>query len=194
MRTRVEAWHTLVHACQRWRSLVFESRRRLNLRLYCAPKTPARDKLDVWPALPLLVFGNAFSSGTDNIIAALGQTNRVRQVNLYIDADWQLERVLAAMQGPFPELTHLHLDKCQSFPIRSWVDLPHVCDPSNWMAYHFRDFQSCFRLLLNLSASEPVRRLFFFCDTSEKIKIEQSATTCDNLRECDCSGAFFRKK
>ena len=110
MRTRVEAWHTLVHACQRWRSLVLESRRRLNLQLYCTPKTPARDKLDVWPALPLLVFGNAFSSGTDNIIAALGQTNRVRQVNLYIDADWQLERVLAAMQGPFPELTHLHLE------------------------------------------------------------------------------------
>ena len=95
--------------CQRWRSLVFESRRRLNLQLYCTPETPARDKLDIWPALPLIVGGDMFPSGTDNIIAALEQTNRVRQVNLYIDADWQLERVLAAMQGPFPELTDLHL-------------------------------------------------------------------------------------
>ena len=107
---RVEAWQSLVHVCQRWRSLVFESRRRLNLQLYCTSKTPARDKLDVWPALPLIVVGgNTFShpSGTDNIIAAVGQTNRVCKVDLYIYAE--LERVLAAMQGPFPELTDLHL-------------------------------------------------------------------------------------
>ena len=31
--TSVKAWQTLVHVCQRWRSLVFESRRRLKLRL-----------------------------------------------------------------------------------------------------------------------------------------------------------------
>ena len=47
--------------------------------------------------------------GTDNIIAALGQTNRVCQVILRALADRQLERVLAAMQVPFPELTDLRL-------------------------------------------------------------------------------------
>src|SRR6266852_7070270 len=42
---------------------------------------------------------------------------------------------------------------CQSFPfpIRSWVDLPHVCDSSNWMAFHFQDCQICFYLLITLS-------------------------------------------
>ena len=105
----VEAWQSLVHVCQRWRNLVLESRRRLNLQLYCTPETPARDKLDVWPALPLIVGGNMLLSGTDNIIAALGQTSRVCKVALWGLADRQLERVLAAMQVPFPELTDLWL-------------------------------------------------------------------------------------
>src|SRR6266436_96983 len=39
----------------------------------------------------------------------------------------------------------------QLFPIRSWVDLPHVCKPSNWMAFHFRDCQNCFCPLITLS-------------------------------------------
>jgi hypothetical protein len=108
--TRVEAWQSLVHVCRRWRSLVFGSPRRLNLQLFCTPKTPARDTLDVWPALPLIVKGNmALSSGTDNIIAALEQSNRVCQVFLLALAGWQLEKVLAAMQVPFPELTDLRL-------------------------------------------------------------------------------------
>ena len=50
------------------------------------------------------------SSGTDNIIAALGQTNRVCKISLWDLADRQLERVLAAMQVPFPELTDLRLE------------------------------------------------------------------------------------
>jgi hypothetical protein len=106
---RVEAWQLLVHVCRQWRNLVLGSPRRLNLRLYCTPKTPARDTLDVWPALPLIVTGDmAISSGTDNTIAALGQSNRVCQVILR-GFDWQLEKVLATVQVPFPELTDLRV-------------------------------------------------------------------------------------
>ena len=104
----VEAWQSLVHVCRRWRSLVLGSPRRLDLRLFCTPNTPARDTLDVWPPLPLLVNGSMTLSGTDNVITALGQSSRVRQVTLYL-AGWQLEKVLAAMQIPFPELRDLHL-------------------------------------------------------------------------------------
>jgi hypothetical protein len=107
-KTKIEAWQSLVHVCRRWRNIVFGSPRRLNLQLWCTPRTPARDTLDVWPALPLIVEGNMTSSGTDNIIAALGQSNRVRQVDLDL-AGWQLEEVLAAMQVPFPELTEMRL-------------------------------------------------------------------------------------
>src|SRR6266403_2101256 len=101
---RVEAWQTLVHVCRRWRTVVLGSPRRLNLQLCCTPETPVKDSLDVWPALPLIVEGDMTSSGTDNVIAALGQSNRVCQVFLDYFAGWQLEEVLAAMQVPFPEL------------------------------------------------------------------------------------------
>ena len=119
----VEAWQSLVHVCRRWRSLVFESRRRLNLQLYCTHKTPARDALDTWPALPLIVAGD-ISSGTDNIIAALGQTNRVCKVALWALADRQLERVLAAMQVPLPELTGLRLRLYDIYPDREVPVIP----------------------------------------------------------------------
>jgi hypothetical protein len=72
-REDVEAWQTLVHVCRRWRSLVLGSPRRLNLRLVCTPETPARDTLNIWPALPLVVSGMMSpTSRTDDIIAALG--------------------------------------------------------------------------------------------------------------------------
>ena len=103
----IEAWQTLVHVCRRWRHLVFRSPRRLNLRLYCAPQTPVRDRLDIWPALPLVVSGIWTPlSGTDNIVAALGQSNRVCQVILW---GFRLGKVLSPMQVPFPELTDLRL-------------------------------------------------------------------------------------
>ena len=106
---RIEVWVSLVHVCRRWRSLVLGSPRGLNLRLCCTPETPAKDTLDVWPAFPLIVNGDMSLSDTDNIIAALGQSNRVCQVYLFSLARWQLEEVLAEMQVPFPELTELRL-------------------------------------------------------------------------------------
>jgi hypothetical protein len=106
----IEAWQSLVHVCRRWRNLVFASPYHLNLRLYCTNKTPVRDTLDVWPALPLIVEGYTdLLSSTDNIIAALRQSNRVSQVYLWIYAGWQLEEVLAAMLVPFPQLADLRL-------------------------------------------------------------------------------------
>jgi hypothetical protein len=105
----IEAWQSLVHVCRGWRRLVLGSPRRLNLQLFCTPKTRARDTLDVWPAFPLVIQGNmALTPNVDNIIAALGQSNRVCQVHLSL-AGWQLEKVLAAMHVTFPELTELQL-------------------------------------------------------------------------------------
>src|SRR6266849_5226138 len=52
----VEAWHTLVHVCQRWRAIVFGSPRRLNLRLFFTNGTPVRETLAAWPPLPIVVW------------------------------------------------------------------------------------------------------------------------------------------
>ena len=52
---RIQEWITLAHVCRRWRTVVFQSPRRLNLRLFCTSETPARDTLDIWPPLPLVI-------------------------------------------------------------------------------------------------------------------------------------------
>jgi len=104
-----EVWQSLVHVCRRWRSIVFGSPRHLDLRLCCTAKTPARDTLDVWPALPLSIECNG-DYCADNIIAVLERSDRVEDINLSdvgSGPDW--EKVLAAMQVPFPELMCLKL-------------------------------------------------------------------------------------
>jgi hypothetical protein len=106
----LEGWQSLVHVCRRWRSVVFESPRRLNLRRCCTPKTRARDMLGLWPALPLVIWGRDFKTGSiDNITAMLGHRDRVFQIDLWKLSGSRLKTVLAAMKVPFPELTHLDL-------------------------------------------------------------------------------------
>ena len=104
-------WQTLVHVCRQWRTLVFGSPRRLDLRLGCAPGTPARDTLDVWPTLPLAI--STYDSPTrgrlENMLAVLEHSHRVCQIRLLDLSTPQMEKVLAAMQVPFPELKELVL-------------------------------------------------------------------------------------
>jgi hypothetical protein len=112
----MEEWLSLVQVCRRWRSLVFASPRRLNLRVFCTPRTLARATLDVWPALPLVIEGDVNSSSdTDNVVATLGHSNRVCQIFLWNLGSWPLEEVFAAMEVPFPELTDLGLFSKVSF-------------------------------------------------------------------------------
>jgi hypothetical protein len=108
---RIEAWQTLVHVCRRWRCLVFESPRRLNLLLVCTPGTPARKTLDVWPpALPLFIQSGISATSVDNIVFALGLRDRVDRIELRgITLCLQWDKVLEAMQVPFPALTELLL-------------------------------------------------------------------------------------
>ena len=152
----IQTWQSLVHVCRRWRSLVLESPRRLNLHLLCTPKTPINDTLDVWPALPLIVMGKMSLSGTDNVIAALGPSNRVRRVSsgaLRVGSwkkSWPRWRWRSwSICGSYHTMS---LEHCQSlpFPIRSWVDLPHVYNPS-CLEFHFRDFQNRYCLLITSS-------------------------------------------
>ena len=108
----IEAWQTLVHVCRRWRIVVFGSPRRLNLRLVYQPSAPARDTLDVWPALPLVI--QCFFAGgiknVDNVVAVvLERSNRVCKIYFSQVTSSDLEQVSAAMQVPFPELTQLLL-------------------------------------------------------------------------------------
>ena len=106
---REEAWRLLVHVCRRWRSVVFGSPRHLDLWLVCTDRTRTRDRLDVWPTLPLIVqVRNEPILSVDNIIAALERRDRVCHIDVGASSS-NLEMILAAMQQPFPELTYLRL-------------------------------------------------------------------------------------
>jgi hypothetical protein len=106
-----EAWVSLVHVCQRWRSVVFGSPGRLDLQLVCTPKTPVKETLNVWPPFPLLILGLGGvceTSGVDNIIAILEHRDRIRQIRLdFLES--QREDIYAKMLVQFPALTYLRL-------------------------------------------------------------------------------------
>jgi len=111
------AWHTLVHVCRRWRYLVFASPRRLNLRLKYGGHGPMSEMLDAWPVLPvILILGSEISlplpkldqEWNDTINALESENeNRIREIYILYATNSRLERFAAAMQKPFPELTHL---------------------------------------------------------------------------------------
>ena len=105
--SEVEAWHTLIHVCRRWRILVFGSPRRLNLRIACTNETPVREMLDVWPALPIVISNSP--TCIDNTKAALEHRDRVCQIDLLGLLTWDLEDIFEALEEPFPALTVLKL-------------------------------------------------------------------------------------
>ena len=103
--SKVEAWHTLVHVCRRWRTIVFGSPRRLNLQIACTNKSRVRELLDVWPALPIVVLDN-FKISHDNIKAVLEHHDRVCQIKLNVS---NLAEVFTALGASYPVLTDLEL-------------------------------------------------------------------------------------
>ena len=108
-----DLWHTLVHVCRSWRSVVFASPRRLNLQLLCTEKKPV--KKDIWPELPITIHASipksrrGRSQGVNNIFSVLKQqNNRVCQITIG-DIPNSLLKRFAAIKTPFPALTHLAL-------------------------------------------------------------------------------------
>ena len=107
--TWLESWYMLMHVCRKWRNVVFGSPCRLNLRLYCTARTPVTETLNVWPlSLPIVVWGDGHEKwGVDNIVAALQHGDRMCETILSDLLGLRSEKVLAAMQQPFPALTRL---------------------------------------------------------------------------------------
>src|SRR5579863_6226545 len=111
--SRLDLWHTLVHVCQTWRHLVFASARFLDLRLHCTNTTPVMKELDIWSALPIVVFCHRSRSdsrlrGMLNINTALKCRDRVCEIDLRGIPDSLLKR-FAKLKAPLPELTSLQL-------------------------------------------------------------------------------------
>ena len=111
----LDAWHTLVHVCHKWRCVVFASPKRLNLRLLCNENRLLKNMLDLWPSsLPLVISDSALRrtrlelEGAKIIIAALKHRNRISTIDLS-GVLALLPKPFLAMTKPFPELTSLSL-------------------------------------------------------------------------------------
>jgi hypothetical protein len=112
-------WHSLRHVCQKWRNVIFGSPHRLNLHLHCTARTPVKKMLHIWPPFPIIIDGSYCSSSSiDNIIAALGQNDRICEITFGHISSSLWESVLAVTQRPFPALTRLHLEsKDETVPL-----------------------------------------------------------------------------
>ncbi|KAN0134753.1 hypothetical protein V8E53_007538 [Lactarius tabidus] len=112
----------LVHVCQRWRYLILASPSRLDLKLICSPGTPVRKALGFWPAFPIIIdYDKVAWKDKDDVIAALEHPDRIRRIGLSGLTRTLWEKLDAAMQEPFPALTHLSLigpkDKSERAPV-----------------------------------------------------------------------------
>ena len=107
-----DAWHTLVHVCQRWRRVAFDSPRRLNLTLLCKNKR-LLNTLDIWPELPIVICVDDWEchqpppSVTD-VVSVLKRHDRVFKI-LIDDVPNSLLEELAMGNELFPALIELDL-------------------------------------------------------------------------------------
>ena len=110
-----ELWITLVHVCRRWRNIVFQSPRRLDIRIRCTARTRVTAMSNIWPALPIVIrdhypnvnLGSLLTEGADNIFAAFELKDRVDQISFWSYPRFLLERISEPMLGSFPALTSL---------------------------------------------------------------------------------------
>jgi F-box-like len=111
-------WHRLVHVCRRWRHIIFDSPRYLNLQLFCTHGTPVKNNLDCWPALPIVMeypqrstsfFYLNPNSDADNIMAALQHSDRICEIQLNVTTPL-LEKLTTLPQESFPALEYLELE------------------------------------------------------------------------------------
>jgi hypothetical protein len=109
-------WQRLAHVCQGWRSLVFASPRRLQLRLYYTSRKPVTENLRCWPpSLPIAVWYHPGATSPllspndeGNFFAILEHRDRICEINL-ATTPVLFERSTALRQGPFPALEQLRL-------------------------------------------------------------------------------------
>jgi len=114
-----DEWHTLVHVCQKWRSVAFASPRRLGLQLLCSEGRLAKTTLEVWPALPIIIkdyYAENLQLEDVNAMDILKYKDCIREVNIQFIPSPLLEGI-ATIKVPLPALTSLTLQsKDESAP------------------------------------------------------------------------------
>ncbi len=176
---KAEAWQTLVHVCRKWRNVVFASPRRLKLRLVCTDDKPVGKMLDIWPPLPIVIWGKNTKMGEDNILAALTHNVRVCEIALNWVPSSLWEKVAAATQEPFPALTRLDFHTTDEVPIVSDSFLGGSAPNLRHLKMSCVPFPGLPKLLL--SATHLVTLRLFNIPHSGYISPEAMATTLSAL-------------
>ena len=107
-------WRRLIHVCRRWRQIILESPRRLNLQILCTHENRFKKSLSIWPDFPIAIkyrspFGLTSPIDQDDVIAALEHPNRVIRIEIISSQLGKLGTVLSHLHKPFPALTRLDL-------------------------------------------------------------------------------------
>ena len=119
-RTMQYQWQRLAHVCRRWKDVVSQSPRRLDLHVLCTERTNVKAMVNAWPALPLIIWIGKSNSRYDpwlraedvtrrvgNIIVAFEQRDRISRISC--SKYYHMGTLLSMMQEPLPALTSLDL-------------------------------------------------------------------------------------
>ena len=114
------SWKRLTQVCRRWRFIVLESPRRLDLRVISSDRTPTRASLDIWPPFPIIIFyyrhpgipslaAPVDEQGVQNLIAALEHRDRTFEIFFAYMEVSVFENLVTVMQEPLPALTKFYV-------------------------------------------------------------------------------------
>ena len=78
----------------------------LDLQLCCTTKTPSRETLDVWPALPLLIQANVSETSLDDVVAVLKHTPTLQIENKSLDNNAGVVPELASLYTSYENLSY----------------------------------------------------------------------------------------
>jgi hypothetical protein len=117
-------WVTLIKVCRRWRHIIFGSPRRLNLRLVCSERTPARRSLDIWPPFPIIILSDINQTVDEecleNVIAALERRERIYSILIHYGISGSaFEKSTVVMLEPFPGFK-----QCRLISVNLSVSMP----------------------------------------------------------------------
>ena len=106
-------WRRLMHVCRRWRQIIFESPRRLNLQILCTRRIRFKKSLGIWPDFPIAIkfpIPSCITSAIeeDDVMAALEHSDRVCHFELQLTG-LQLEKMSTMLHKSFPVLTCLKI-------------------------------------------------------------------------------------
>jgi hypothetical protein len=106
-------WRQLMHVCRRWRQIIFDSPRRLNLQILCTHGNQFKKSLGIWPDFPIAIDDHARVGPTghieeDDIIAALEHPDRVCHIAIEVPGSI-VEKMATMLRKPFPVLKCLDI-------------------------------------------------------------------------------------